>query len=277
MPLPAPPPDPAMEQVVAILRESRRYGTLHEPALRRLAAEALRIERGNVREAAKRAKRSLHQIFGAYLPQRPRYGRLLAALEAALATGDDEQVRRALRSAMGHHASTRERLPILDDFYREIFSRLGQPMSVIDVACGLNPLAVPWMGLPAGCRYVALDVDDELVAFVGACLQRLGVEGEARMCDALDEGVAMETDVALLLKSVPCLDQQRRGAGRAVIDGLSARRIVVSFPTRSIGGRSKGMLESYSTSFERLASGWSWERLEFPGELVYLVDKEGRR
>lgn len=265
-----------MEQVVAILRESRRYGTLHEPALRRLAAEALRIERGNVREAAKRAKRSLHQIFGAYLPQRPRYGRLLAALEAALASGDDEQVRQALRAAMSHHASTRERLPILDDFYREIFSRLGRPASVIDVACGLNPLAVPWMGLPAGCRYVALDVDDELVAFVGACLQRLGVAGEARVCDVLDEGVtieAMEADVALLLKSVPCLDQQRRGAGKAVIEGLSARRIVVSFPTRSIGGRSKGMLESYSTSFERLAAGWSWERLEFPGELVYLVDK----
>src|SRR3954451_1553635 len=129
MSAPAPPPDPAMEQVVAILRESRRYGTLHEPALRRLAAEALRIERGNVREAAKRAKRSLHQIFGAYLPQRPRYGRLLSALGAPPENGDEGQVRQALRPAMPHHAPTREGLPILDDFYREIFSRLGRPMS----------------------------------------------------------------------------------------------------------------------------------------------------
>src|SRR3954467_8168510 len=111
-----------MEQVVAILRESRRYGTLHEPALRRLAAEALRIERGNVREAAKRAKRSLHQIFGAYLPQRPRYGRLLSAMDAALGTGDDEQGPRPLRPPRAHPPPTREPLPILDDFYREVFS-----------------------------------------------------------------------------------------------------------------------------------------------------------
>jgi 16S rRNA (guanine(1405)-N(7))-methyltransferase len=270
-------PQSAVDQVVAVLRDSRRYRTLYEPALRRLAAEALRIERGNVREAAKRTKRSLHQIFGAYLPERPRYGRLLAMLDAALAAGDEEQVRDALRYAMSHHASTRERLPILDDLYREIFSRLGELSSLLDVACGLNPLAVPWMKLPPGIRYLAVDVDAELVEFAGGCLQRLGVDGEARVGDVLEGEITAESDVALLLKSVPCLDQQRRGAGRAVIEGLPARRIVVSFPTRSIGGRAKGMRETYSADFERTAgdAGWSWERLEFPGELVYLVVKEG--
>jgi 16S rRNA (guanine(1405)-N(7))-methyltransferase len=273
-------PESAMDQVdqvVAILRESRRYGTLHEATLRRLAAEALKIERGNVREAAKRTKRSLHQIFGAYLPERPRYGRLLAMLDAALASGDEEQVRHALRYAMSHHASTRERLPILDDFYREIFSRLGELTSLLDVACGLNPLAAPWMRLPPGVRYLAVDVDAELVDFVGGCLQRLGVDGEARVGDVLEGEITAESDVALLLKSVPCLDQQRRGAGRATIERLPARRIVVSFPTRSIGGRAKGMRETYSAGFERTAgaAGWGWERLEFPGELVYLVVKGG--
>ena len=270
-------PESAVDQVVAVLRESRRYRTLHEATLRRMAAEALTIERGNVREAAKRTKRSLHQIFGAYLPERPRYGRLLATLDAALATGDEEQVRDALRYAMSHHASTRERLPILDEFYGEIFSRLGEVSSLLDVACGLNPLAAPWMRLPPGARYLAVDVDAELVDFVGSCLQRLGIAGEARVVDVLEGEITAESDVALLLKSVPCLDQQRRGAGRAVIESLSARRVVVSFPTRSIGGRAKGMRETYATEFERMADAarWDWERLEFTGELVYLVVKGG--
>lgn len=271
---------PPVDQVLTALRNSRRYGTLHEPLLRRLAIEALEIERGNVRHAVKRTKRRLHQIFGAYLPQRPRYGRLLEEIEAALATGNPETTKDALRHAMGEHASTRERLAILEVFYREVFARLGQVSSLLDVACGLNPLAVPWMDLAAGSRYVAIDIDTELVAFVGSCLGLLGVEHDVRVADLLTEEVELEpADVALLLKSVPCLDQQERNGGKRVIDQLPARRVVVSFPTRSIGGRAKGMRDTYAASFEATAhaEGWELDRLELPGELVYLVSREPAR
>lgn len=261
---------------MAALRRSRRYGTLHEPLLRRLCLEALDIERGNVRQATKRTKRRLHQIFGAYLQQRPRYARLLAELETAVAGGDEESIRSALRHALSQHASTRERLPILDGFYSEIFARLGTLSCLLDVACGLNPLAVPWMGLPAGSRYIAVDIDTELVTFVAACLRLLEVDCDPLVRDVLAETLPVEADAVLLLKSVPCLDQQQQEGSRGVIERLLTRRVVVSFPTRSIGGRTKGMRETYSTRFERMAdaAGWHHERLEFPGELVYIVTKQ---
>ncbi|MGD2114172.1 MAG: 16S rRNA methyltransferase, partial [Acidobacteriota bacterium] len=63
--------DPAVDKVLASLHKSRRYGSLYEPLLRRIAVESLEIENGKIRPAAKRAKRRLHQVFGAYLPQRP--------------------------------------------------------------------------------------------------------------------------------------------------------------------------------------------------------------
>lgn len=279
-----PPADPALDSVIESVRQSRRYGGLHEPLVRREAARALEIERGNVRSAAKRTKRQLHQIFGAYLPHKPRYDKLLGPLEEAVAAGDSDGVREALRSAMALHSSTRERLPILDEMYPAIFERLGPVDSLLDAACGLNPLAAPWMGLPEGCRYLGFDIDATMIEFVGRCLELLGVDATLWVGDLLHDGPAggatvqdlvPEVGVALLLKSVPCLAQQRGDAWRTSVDALPARRVVVSFPTQSIGGHSKGMRENYSARFEELAAetGWGIERFDFATEVVFLVDK----
>jgi 16S rRNA (guanine(1405)-N(7))-methyltransferase len=82
--------------------------------------------------------------------------------------------------AMRSHASTRERLPDLDEFYAGVMQRTGALESVLDVACGLNPLALPWMGLPAGGRYLACDIYTDMVSFLNKILrphrlQRAGV------------------------------------------------------------------------------------------------------
>jgi 16S rRNA (guanine(1405)-N(7))-methyltransferase len=59
---------------------------------------------------------------------------------------------------MPEHASTRERAPHLDGFYAPIWEVTGTPASVLDLGCGLNPLALPWMGI-GDAMYHAIDVD----------------------------------------------------------------------------------------------------------------------
>jgi 16S rRNA (guanine(1405)-N(7))-methyltransferase len=263
--------------VVAEVLRSRRYRTVAEPTVERLAEEALVSSGGDVKDAVKRTKRRLHEAFGAFLPSPPPYERLEAALDEAVAAGDDTAVRAALEKAMQFHASTRERLPLLDRFYPEVFALTGPPASVLDVACGLNPLAVPWMGLAPDAVYRASDVDSALVGFVGHCLGALNVEHAVAVEDAL--AVAPEAhepvDVALLLKTVPCLESQEKGAGYALVDALPARALVVSFPRRSLGGREKGMTQNYAQAFEQhaLDLGWSHEAIRFPNELVYVVQR----
>src|SRR5262245_17166809 len=135
----------AKAEVVAAVLRSRRYRTVARPTVERLAQAALVAAGGDRKEAVKRTKRRLHEAFGAFLPSPPPYDRLAAAVDAAVAAGDDEAVRGTLLRAMGFHASTQERLPVLDRFYADIFAVTGEPASLLDVACGLNPLAVPWM------------------------------------------------------------------------------------------------------------------------------------
>jgi 16S rRNA (guanine(1405)-N(7))-methyltransferase len=266
---------PPVEAVVAALRRSRRYAGLAEPVLRRVAEEALAVERGRVPTAVKRAKRALHEIHGAFVAPAPPYDRWEQAVQEAVASGDQARVCDQLRRIMREHASTRERLPLLDRFFREIFAHTGAPSTLVDVACGLNPLAAPWMDLPEGARYYACDVDVRLVVFVDRCLALLGVRHETAVADLLDPPPWPAVDVALVLKTVPVLEQQAKGAGFGLVERLRARTVVVSFPTHSLGGRGKGMAATYADGFEAVAAErrWSTEKLELPGELVYLVRK----
>lgn len=260
------------EDVVTAVLASRRYRSLHPPLVLRVARAEAPGARSSA-ELVKRTKRALHQIFGAYLPTPPRYERILAELPTGR---DDADVRAALRRAMAQHASTRERLDHLGPFYAALAARVGTPRSVLDVACGLQPLALPWWGLPEGAEIHAWDIDTALVAFVGAALGRLGYAAHAAAVDLLaPPGAWPITEVALVLKTLPCLEQQAPGAGEALLAAIPAPRLVVSFPTRSLGGRAKGMGATYARRFEALLAvrGWAADAFEAGPELVYVVSR----
>ena len=51
---------------------------------------------------------------------------------------------------LARHDSTRERIPYLSEFYEAILEIAQTPRIILDLACGLNPFALPFMGLPQG-------------------------------------------------------------------------------------------------------------------------------
>jgi 16S rRNA (guanine(1405)-N(7))-methyltransferase len=264
----------ALRTIEQALTGSRRYAAVAPQTVRRIARRSLTSAQGDVAEAIKRTKRGLHEIYGAYLPAgAPGYPALLRRIAAA------DPVEDGLRAALSVHASTRERLPYLRDFYAAVFEDL-RPASVRDLACGLNPLAIPWMGLPAGVTYQASDIDSRQMEFVGSVLELLGVRHRAVVHDLVGAPPAGSAEVTLLLKTVPCLERQQQGAGWALLDAVVARppgtdagHVVASFPTRSLGRRAKGMFQTYSAAFEAHAAerSWSYRRVEIPTELVYVI------
>lgn len=277
-------------QVVEAIRTVPRHQGIAETTLRRLARTALVSAEGDVSDAVKRTKRGLHEVYGAYLPTRsPKYHALVRQIRAAAASSDPEALRAALSRAMGQHASTRERLPRLAEFYGRLADELGiaqRPgLRLCDVACGFNPLAVPWMGLPERATYLVSDIDASLVAFVDEVLQVLGLAHTAAVRDAVPEPETTQStdsaaaddvpgaDVALLLKTVPCLERQETGAGWRAVDTAGAPTVVVTFPTRSLGQRAKGMYQTYSAAFARWAEQRPVDVTEYEvgNELVYIV------
>jgi 16S rRNA (guanine(1405)-N(7))-methyltransferase len=177
---------------------------------------------------------------------------------------------------MCYHSSTRERLPIIDSFFHTLLADLLPARRIIDIACGLNPLAIPWMGLPENVEYFAVDIYNDMVNFIGHYMELVGIQGTAIVGDVITDCPSNPVDIAFLLKTIPCLEQVDKSVGIRLLTGLQAKHIVVSFPIHSLGGRGdKGMLENYSNKFNDIIAEHNWcvKRYQYPSELVFIVSK----
>lgn len=262
-----------LDELVRLVASGPAYRGLAPELIASVGAREL-AKRRNLKEAVKATRSKLHQVTGAYFP-RQEYERWLALLRQA-AAGSRDHLGAACRTIMGQHASTRERLPILDDLYTRTLGAFGPVSSVIDIACGLNPLAIPWMPLAPNATYRAYDVYPELAAFLNEALPLLGVRGAAFVADVTASPPSERAEVALVCKALPCLEQLNKAAGTRLLDALDAPRLLVTYPIRSLGGRGKGMSATYDTQMRRLmeARGWDAVRYEFATELAYVVTKE---
>jgi 16S rRNA (guanine(1405)-N(7))-methyltransferase len=255
--------------LVAAVREGAKYRQLEQSLVEAVAAAEMAKGR-NFKESVKATRNKLHQVAGAYLPDRPAYAAWLAQIGAA--RGPDER-RAALRQVMAQHASTRERLPSLDAFYATLLGDLPPIHSVLDLACGLNPLAAIWMPLAEDAHYYACDIYADQIAFLNGVFALQGQRGAATLCNLLTGVPPQNADVALLLKTIPCLEQMDREIGARLLAQIDAPVIVVSFPSRSLGGRDKGMVQSYAEHFAELVAGQSWQiaRFDFATEMAFRI------
>lgn len=282
--------DEPLDQLVAAVQASARYRSVAEPLIRRLGEREL-ARRRSLKEAVKATKNKLHQVAGAYLDE-PRYDAWLAELRVAweddgdaAAESAEERRRAALRRVMARHASTRERLPILDQFYAQTLAGLGPIRSVLDIACGLNPLALRWMPLAEDAEYLACDIYSDMMAFLGGYFAletahgRPGLRGLAETRDVIAAPPQRHADLALILKAIPCLEQMDKSAGERLLRAVRADHLLVSFPAHSLGGRHKGMPETYEARFHELmeqtgiGARATITRFAFTTELAFLISR----
>lgn len=263
-----------IEPIVAAVLASPRYRDLSAELVRNLAEREAAKGRPR-KEAIKAVKNKLHQVAGAYLADGTDRGLPYATwLESLRAASSD--VRPSLCQAiMRHHASTRERLPYLDQFSTVIGADLPPVRSIADLACGLNPLALPLLPLAPGATLFACDLYPALLAFLGAAMPLLSIPTTTAVLDLTQTIPTGHYDLALLLKLIPCLDQIDRTAAPRLLDGLDADHMVISFPTRALGGRDVGMAATYDARLRELLAGRARHvrRHTFPTEIVYVVQR----
>lgn len=266
--------DEKLEELVAAVLSSAKYRHVSPGFVRSIGARELAI-RPNLKAAVKATKNALHQAGGAFQDAPIHYERALARLREAW-SGDptDEVFREACRVVMAAHTSTRERLPILDEFYATIFAALpAPPRRVIDIACGLNPLARSWMPLPPTADYVACDIYADQMAFLNEFMALCGYPGRAEVRDVIGAPPDESVDLALILKTLPCLEAIDKNATAHLLDAIRAPWLLVSFPAQTLGGHRKGMAAQYEARFRALLAerGLSAQLFEFKTELAFLI------
>jgi 16S rRNA (guanine(1405)-N(7))-methyltransferase len=196
-------------------------------------------------------------------------------LDTAFASGDQGVVHQTLTRILGAHASTRERLPHLQEFYAAIFAHTGQPDAILDLACGLNPLAFPWMGLPATTRYHAYDIHAPRVALINHYFGLQGLRPLAAVQDVILTPPQVEAPVAFFFKEAHRFEQRQRGVNRAFWMALQVRWLIVSLPAASLTGRHDKTDQHRRLVYNTIA-GLPWQVTEeqVGQEMVFIIERK---
>jgi 16S rRNA (guanine(1405)-N(7))-methyltransferase len=266
--------DSQLEHLVNQVRSSSKYERVNSLLVSRLCKEAL-VAGLSGKTAIKFVRNKLHQVGGAYFTRKADYRALIPSLEQCSTELFSAEIQGFSRQTMLHHASTAERLPIIETFYHTCLASISPIVSISDLACGLNPLALPWMPLADNFQYYACDIYEDMLELIAAFFDHCKVKGQVAPCDLIAKVPSKKTQVTFLLKSIPCLEQMDKSASKRLLENILSDHILVSFPVHSLSGRRKGMPSFYKNHFLSLISGkpWSVQEFHFQTEIAFLISK----
>lgn len=241
---------------------SKKYRDICPDTVERIYAQE-RLRRKSEKEADKAARTCLHQITGAFMTADEI--RQAERLLQAYLGGDTDALVKTLRL----HSSTRERMQGAEALYGRILAASGHPETVLDLACGLNPLILGGMGLGVS----GVDISGGCVRLVNEWAKACGWKIKAQCADLLCGPALEKADLALMMKLLPVLEQQKKGAAMALMAAVPTPVMAVTFPMRTLGGRKVGMEKHYSDWFETaLPQGFViLDRFIEADELCYVV------
>ena len=264
----------AVESLMRQVRANPKYQHITDALVWRLSEDA--ISKGlKPKAAVKIVRNKLHQVGGAYFKHKLDYQEKQIVISHLPPDLQDEAARQFCLSLMQSHASSAERIPILDRFFRTCLEPILPVRNVLDLACGFNPFAIPWMPLSEDITYQACDIFLDMLGLIQTFFTHFNINGGCFPCDLAHQAPAQKAQVAFLLKSIPCLEQVDKTIGIHLLESIRSEHILVSFPVSSLAGRRKGMPEFYRDHFHQMISGTGWLVLEFnfQSELAFLVTK----
>ena len=141
---------------------------------------------------------------------------------------------------LSEHVSTRERLGSIDEFHEYLLPHYRQARTVIDIGCGVYPLAFPF----AGCdveHYLALDRDRAAIDAIGSFSSTRNYS--FLHADLFDLAKAKELpasprperfyDLAIMLKLVPVVARQLPNK-LSLLHRAPAKKMIVSGARKSM-------------------------------------------
>ncbi len=179
-------------------------------------------------------------------------------------------------SILKQHSSTKERFSFYPELYSRVWKITGKPKVILDLACGVNPFSVQFMGLK-DVHYYASDLNEEEIKQINLFFKKQNILGEASVLNLLNFsalGKLPSADVAFLFKIVDILDERKgHKNSEAVIKALPAKYVVVSFSTLTMSGKKMNAPRRRWMEWMCKRLGYEYHILEFENELFYVISK----
>lgn len=221
----------------------------------------------------KAVRKKLHNVVADYLGNVD-YREYKKVLREATETSEEE-LKKVCLQILTNHVSTEERLPYLDNLYQTIFERVGKPKSILDLACGYHPFALPWMNLDQTCKYYAYDIVAQRIDLINTFFVLLNRDPLGYQQDILLHPPHIEADVAFFFKEAHRFEQRQKGCNRKFWQSLKVSHLLVSLPAESMTSRHQKTDQHRKLVYENITGlNWKVEEFQIGNELFFWINKE---
>ena len=263
---------PWVEEILA----NKKYRDLHIPPETVTALLAAEFERfGRIKPAVKSAKQKLHNIVASYLGD-PDYEQAIDWMTTQLPQASPQEEQTMCEQLLSQHASTRERLPHLREFYETIFAVTGKPSIILDLACGLHPFGLPWMGLPQTIEYHAYDLHKPRTNLIQAYFSQRYPHSQAHHQDILLNIPTIPADVAFLFKETHRIEKRAKDSNVPLWQQLNVNWLVVSLPALSLNQQHDlrdGHRNLVNNLLHKTGIPWQQTVTEVYSEMLFFLQK----
>ena len=266
-------------EICEAILTSKKYTTLYKPMVLRICEEEY-PKYANDKERIKGIKNTLHAMYGAYVTP-DIYKKANKLLDTFITEQQESEKQAILNKILSLHASTKERMRHLSAFYDFIFDTIGPIESVLDIGCGFNPFTLSYFHKNTGIisKYYALDIDNRISDLNNRYFTSLGMPALASCADVAADTPRICADTAFLFKLLPLIERQSKGRSAKLLKEIKAKYLVVTYPTKSLSGKKKGMPDFYSAAFEDVMEEIGQNisvcvKQEIGNELVYVLVKK---
>jgi 16S rRNA (guanine(1405)-N(7))-methyltransferase len=145
-----------------------------------------------------------------------------------------DHLRTILTDLLASHVSSKERLPYIEEFYRQLFECINPPQTIVDIGCGLHPLSYPFDNSMALKAYFAIDKDVSAIDVLNLYAPHIRPIRLKPVCmdikditwsDFLDQ--ASQFDLAIMLKLIPVICRHSPSSLTQLYH-IPAKRIVIT-------------------------------------------------
>ena len=257
------------QALISLIKQKREFRDLDDKFVEKMLDSRLKgrkVEDLKPRDAEKMEKEtraSLREVYSAFFAskffQREKFLHLLKDLN------DIE----AHIKILSLHLSTRERLPYYEEVYETIFAVTGNPSSILDLGCGLNPFSFPFMKLK-DIRYYAVELVKSDAEFIQEYFNKFNINGKAMQIDLTNVESLPSADVCFMFKVIDTFEAIQWDVTAELLAKIKAKWIIASFATQSLGGR-KMIKPEKRKWFEKLIAKKDYSVFEIQNEVFYVI------
>jgi 16S rRNA (guanine(1405)-N(7))-methyltransferase len=219
----------------------------------------------------KKIRKELREIYGVFILND--YKKMHTFLDELKVDTENEDV---IRKILSLHQSSKERLEHYEEIFQKIFAITGNPKSILELGCGLNPFSYDMLG----CKptYTASDLNAKDLEPIAEFFKKRKIEGDTIPLNLVKEHEKLKilprVDCCFLFKLLDSLETEHWDISKTILENINADHLIVSFPTKSLGGK-KPIKKERRGWFEKILSekGWKYSTFEVENEVFYVIKK----